>query len=543
MKLKLFLSLLLIFIVMNLGLGSWGLTESSEARYAEIGREMIVTGDYLNPQLLGIQHFHKPPVTYYLAALGYKIFGLNEYGARFFLAIALVLQLFFIYKIGESVFRDSKRAFAGMLIYFSFPISLIATHNLTTDAFLTTFILWAVYFWLKKKEGKSLWYHHGFYALLGVAFLTKGPVILLPTLVFIICWKLIRKEKFQFNRHHFLGMLLCLGISASWFVAVIASHPELWDYFIQDQIIKRSVDAEKFKRVEPFWYYLLLAPLVGVPWLPFIIAGGIKKRRNFFRPRSAELALLLCIGILFLIFSLFSSKLILYILPIFPFIAILGGSMFYALPPKMLKIFSGIYLALVLILAAGLIYLMLTPEFDIKLVFSVLVLVFLGITVFLSLKFLRENHRMKLLSLGFIFSVGLIFTYHLFAAQNPLPINSVKGVAAFIQKEKPESSRNRVIVYDYLLPSLSFYLNKEILTVHDDNFNTKREVRFEQNDAFRENFINLNHPGDAKRFDHIMSERNNVMVKRKKTVLPDSLQYLLKNFKRVEHIGKWEVYY
>ena len=100
MKNRFYFILLVIFVVLNIGLGSWGLAETSEARYAEIGREMALSGDYLHPTLLGIQHYHKPPVTYYITAIGYKIFGINEFGARFFLSVSLILQMFFVFKIG-----------------------------------------------------------------------------------------------------------------------------------------------------------------------------------------------------------------------------------------------------------------------------------------------------------------------------------------------------------------------------------------------------------------------------------------------------------
>ena len=153
MKKQFYLILALLFAVLLSGSGSWGLTESSEARYAEIAREMVTTGDYLHPSLLGIHHYHKPPVTYQLTALGYQIFGVNEFGARFFLAVALLLQVFFVYKIGRLLFKNEKKAMASALIYFSFPVVLIAARNLTTDAFLTTFILWALYFWLLRKKG------------------------------------------------------------------------------------------------------------------------------------------------------------------------------------------------------------------------------------------------------------------------------------------------------------------------------------------------------------------------------------------------------
>ena len=85
MKNKLYILLGITFIGLTFLLGSWGLTESSEGRYATIAKEMLVNNDFINPTLLGIKHLHKPPATYYITALGYEIFGINEFGTRFFI--------------------------------------------------------------------------------------------------------------------------------------------------------------------------------------------------------------------------------------------------------------------------------------------------------------------------------------------------------------------------------------------------------------------------------------------------------------------------
>ena len=103
---KFYVVLILLFALLTLGLGSWGLTESSEARYAEIGREMAMSNDFIHPSLLGIGHYHKPPITYAITAIGYKVFGFNEFGARFFMSLALILQLLLIFKIGRLWFKD-----------------------------------------------------------------------------------------------------------------------------------------------------------------------------------------------------------------------------------------------------------------------------------------------------------------------------------------------------------------------------------------------------------------------------------------------------
>src|SRR5881296_3884754 len=65
------------------GLGNIGLVGPDEPRYAAIAREMLKTGDYITPRLYGMPWFEKPPLMYWLAALGYKLFGVSEAGARF----------------------------------------------------------------------------------------------------------------------------------------------------------------------------------------------------------------------------------------------------------------------------------------------------------------------------------------------------------------------------------------------------------------------------------------------------------------------------
>ncbi len=71
-------------------LGSWGVLETSEARYAAMGREMYLSGDYLHPTFTGLRHYHKPPLTYTVTALAYRLFGVSAWSARIFLQLALL---------------------------------------------------------------------------------------------------------------------------------------------------------------------------------------------------------------------------------------------------------------------------------------------------------------------------------------------------------------------------------------------------------------------------------------------------------------------
>ena len=532
--------MILIFLVLLIGSGSWGLTESSEARYAEIAREMFVSGDYLHPSLLGISHYHKPPVTYQITALGYALFGVNEFGARFFLSVALLMQLFFVYRIGLLLFKNEKKAIASALIYFSFPLVLISARNLTTDAFLTTLTLWALYLWLQRKKGGSVWFLYGFFLLLSAAVLTKGPVVLLPPVIFILFWKVMNREKMKFKIHSILGVLLFLGVSASWFVVVIIDNPLLLDYFVTDQIVKRSLEAEKFHRSKPFWYYIVFAPLVGIPWLFFIGTEVGKNLRTIVQKRNIEFVLLASSLLLLIIFSLFSSKLILYILPIYPFMALLGGSLLANSSLKRLKIYSVGFGFLFLMLFCCLLYISFSAQWRFDFWYALPLCALLAALGNYYLKF-RKNNMLRPVYMGVWFSLFLLATFALFAAQNDSSINSIKELSAFVKQKK--QNFDRVLVYDYLLPSAVFYLGDQIITVHDDNFNTRRETEFENGSLYKKDYIDLRQNGELKRFKTLVQKENNVLILRKKEAFPDSLQYLLRSFDHTAERGKWKIYY
>ena len=96
-------------------LGSIGLLGPDEPRYAAIARAMLTTGDYITPRLYGAPWFEKPVLMYWLAAIGYKIFGFNEVGARFPSALAATLSVFIVYWCGRRLWDRSRGLIAGLI--------------------------------------------------------------------------------------------------------------------------------------------------------------------------------------------------------------------------------------------------------------------------------------------------------------------------------------------------------------------------------------------------------------------------------------------
>src|SRR5262249_62280281 len=107
---------LLSYALFFYGLGSIGLVGPDEPRYAAIAREMVLTGDYITPRLYGMPWFEKPPLMYWLAALGYKLFGINEAGARFPSAFAAALCVFFVFWCGRRLWNRATGFIAALVL-------------------------------------------------------------------------------------------------------------------------------------------------------------------------------------------------------------------------------------------------------------------------------------------------------------------------------------------------------------------------------------------------------------------------------------------
>ncbi|MDV7188166.1 glycosyltransferase family 39 protein [Lutibacter sp. TH_r2] len=540
MKNKLYIFLGLVFITLLLFLGSWGLTDSSEARYAEIAKEMYISGDYINPTLLGIKHLHKPPVTYYLTALGYSIFGVNEFGARFFLQVALIFQLLFIFKITLLLYKNEKLAFAASLIYFSFPIAIIAVRSLTTDAYLTTFILGSIYFWLNYKATSKKYFLYLFYLFLGFIFETKGPVGFIVPVIFIITYTLINKQKIEVSIHQFLGFLLFLIVSASWYLAVILSNKDLLDYFINTQLVER-VSKNNFNREKPFWFYLVLVPVLSLPWTLFLITYFKNRLKAIIYDKKTDAVLLITFSVLFLILSISTSKLILYILPLFFIIAIFSAKQLIKASLKGIKNISLAFLILIGLFSTGiLLSSIINFGIETSLIKTLSIVLFFGLCSILIEKKIKNANVLKPAYLGVLFMLLIISSANHVFGKNELLVNSVKPIAELI---KSNSKKNKkVLVYNYLLPSIPFYLNQEIVTINHGQYNANRDIQFEKNEKWKKNLINYFDEVDRARIQRFNKE-NLFIIKRRKDTLPDTLNILANKLNNQKEFGNYTIYY
>lgn len=528
--------LFVFFLLLLYNAGGWGVIEISEARYAEISREMLRGGDWLHPRLLGIQHFHKPPVTYMISAWGMELFGVNAFGVRFFLQVSLVLQALLIYGIGQLLLRDNRQALIAVVVYITMPAVLISSRNLTTDSFLTTFELAAIYAWFKHKNNSYAAWLYFFYLLLALAFLTKGPVGLIFPVLVAIGYRnagAAHATKYQLW-HHLPALLLFIVVGASWYVYLIIQDAQFLDYFVFKHTVQRYANPETFGRSKPWWFYLVLAPALSLPWSAILLIH-YKKLKALPRTQARLFILWLLVPLVFFSFS--GSKLILYILPLFAGMALLVSWLLVNLSPEAArKATKGSMIFFAIITVALL--LAPVPPLGISLPWAAMIFTALMLLGLFLLWHSEISDLNKLLLSSLVFTLLLLpYATHLLG-NNPSLTNGSRPIAAIIKANQLQE--RDILVYDRLLPSLAFELDKQIISLHDESSSLDRETQFERDEAWHAHLLRLENPADMARLRKLLQQRPVLVVRNK---LPEERACMLQYFEKQQQVGKWIVYY
>ncbi|MBM4103726.1 MAG: glycosyltransferase family 39 protein [Planctomycetes bacterium] len=315
--------------------GTRGLYESSEGRYAECAREMVETGNYVEPQVGYRPHLTKPPLTYWAIAGGLELLRDNEWGARLYNAIAFVLTVFVATAIGSILWDKTCGLIAG-LIYASSPFPVIGAYFVTTDTLLTLWVATAVLCYLKAcKEMpgnlQRIWIW-GMWLFFGIAVLTKGSaglVFLFPVLV----WHILQKKPAKIILSP-IGILLFLAVGFSWYITLCLRRSGTFAFLLNEQFTGRFTgNLRGHEAPNSEWYkaFLMYLPALTVgagPWLYFLVRDlrmsrilDILKFRHYRDANRIEnlLLLLLMPAVLFFIAK---SKLIFYVLPFYTVISL-----------------------------------------------------------------------------------------------------------------------------------------------------------------------------------------------------------------------------
>lgn len=312
------------FLFLN-GLGSAPLIDPDEGRYAEIPREMLQKSDFITPTLNYVKYFEKPPLLYWANAGSMAIFGQNEYAARLPSTLSGLLSVLLTYLAGRRLF-NRQTALTGALILGSCAAFLLQSRIILTDMLLTLCLAGAMFSFLLAARSSE---HHRanlfrlFFICCGLAVLTKGLIgIVLPG--GIIFWYLLLGRRWRLLKEipWISGLVLFAIVTVPWFVLVSLANPEFPHFFFIREHFQRFTSTIH-QRSQPFWFFLPILLLTMLPW-SFFIPGSLTKAWHERQGNNGTtLFLLLWPLVIILFFSLSSSKLIPYILPTFPPLALL----------------------------------------------------------------------------------------------------------------------------------------------------------------------------------------------------------------------------
>jgi len=301
-------------------IGAHGLWEPDESRYAEIAREMLESGDWIVPHLNYVVYVEKPPLLYWLVAASFAAFGITEFAARLVIAVAAIATVAATYLFALDGFGRRTALIAGATLATS-PLFAAMAQVLTTDMLLTaltTVALFALYaHW--KKGGAWCWIA---YATMGLGLLAKGPVaIALPavSLATFLWWQ--EELRGALARFHVLGgAALVVAIAAPWFVAVAQRVPGFVEFYFVGEHLRRFFDVD-YSHAQPVWFYV---PVLLVGLFPWSLVASLAPWRHVIPNPARRFAVTSSTAIV-VIFSLANAKLITYILPALPVLAVIAA--------------------------------------------------------------------------------------------------------------------------------------------------------------------------------------------------------------------------
>lgn len=307
------------------------LVNPDEGRYAEIPREMVASGDWTTPRLNDIKYFEKPALQYWATAAAYTLFGEHQWTARLWSALTGFLGVLMVFFTGRRLFGQEAGWNAALVLGSSLLYVLIGHIN-TLDMGVSFLLSAAVCaFCLAQSEVSNARKHRRWmlaaWAALALAVLSKGLIgLVLPGAALVLYILVERDWRLPGRMHLVPGLSLFFLITVPWFVAVSLANPEFARFFFIHEHFERFLTRAHGRYQAP--YYFIPVLLAGMlPWTVTLVDALARAwKREPEKSFQVQRFLLLWAAVVFVFFSASSSKLVSYILPMIPALALLTGA-------------------------------------------------------------------------------------------------------------------------------------------------------------------------------------------------------------------------
>ena len=316
-----------------------------EGRYAEVGRWMWMTGDWLTPRLDGIPFFHKPPLLYWLEAAAISAMGATPWAARAVVAAHACLMWALLvlcarYIAGGDVARRASWMLASSLAF------LVGGQYINHDMMVATWMgvaIWCFARAFMHAEGVQKGVHPGWarmgFVACALGVLSKGLIgLLLPGLVLFVWIAWTHQWRKILDLPWLSGLSLFALIAVPWFVLAERAYPGMLAYMFGKHQFGRYT-ATTFNNARPWWFYGVAVALLMFPWVFFVVVdavqslwrrlGGLFRASGDDMPMTVDSAwVALCwiwVVAIVVFFSIPNSKLLGYALPVMPPLALLAA--------------------------------------------------------------------------------------------------------------------------------------------------------------------------------------------------------------------------
>lgn len=296
-------------------LGRAPLFDWDEINFAESAREMIVSGDYGRVQINFQPFWEKPPLFFWLQVLSMKVFGINEYAARFPNAVCGIITLLILFEFGRKL-RDEKFGLIWVLTYIGSFLPHVYFKSGIIDPFFNLFIFCAIYYMAKSvqfytnHEVKRWVLGAGLFT--GLAVLTKGPVaVLIIGITFFVVWALMRFKKVVSFKHILLYTFTVLLITLAWFgYEIIKNGPWFITEFIAYQI--RLAKGTEAGHNQPFYYHAVVVFTGCFPMAQLALQNLFRKNQLQTNIAIFDVWMKCLFWVVLILFSLVKTKIIHY---------------------------------------------------------------------------------------------------------------------------------------------------------------------------------------------------------------------------------------
>jgi 4-amino-4-deoxy-L-arabinose transferase-like glycosyltransferase len=310
-------------------LGGRSLYDPDEGRYAEISREMLQSSEWVTPHLNGLVYLEKPPLQYWLTALSFRYFGETETAARLCTGLAGYLSLAIVFFLGRRLWGDAAGLKAVLLTGAS-ALFVLLGHQATLDMLLNLWMLACLACLLmaqaeRDDRARCRTWMLGCWLAMALAVLTKGligAVVPAATLLLYALWQRDRRVLEGLNIRW--GLPLFAVVSAPWFVLAARANPQFLRFFFIREHIQRFLTPIEH-RSAPWWFFIVVIAAGILPWFPLALRTFALSWRGGAPRGQFDPSRLLWVwsAFVFVFFSLSDSKLIPYVLPIVPTLALL----------------------------------------------------------------------------------------------------------------------------------------------------------------------------------------------------------------------------